>query len=101
MQSVPGGRALQNLEAADRFWADLCNSTSQQPAEVLTQHDKPLPHNKSAACYDIVVLGGTLGIFLATALQLRGRKVAVVERNKLVGREQEWNISRADMKVAC
>jgi len=46
-----------------------------------------------------VVLGGTLGIFLATALQLRGKSVAVVEQNRLVGREQEWNISRADMQV--
>ncbi len=47
-----------------------------------------------------VVLGGTLGIFLATALQLRGKRVAVVEQTAaLVGREQEWNISRADMKV--
>ena len=27
-------------------------------------------------------------------------QVAVVERNKLVGREQEWNIGRKEMKVS-
>ena len=42
---------------------------------------------------------GTLGIFLAATLARQGKKVAVVERGKLRGRTQEWNISRADMKV--
>ena len=42
---------------------------------------------------------GTLGIFLAATLARQGKKVAVVERGKLRGRAQEWNISRADMKV--
>jgi hypothetical protein len=44
--------------------------------------------------YDVVVCGGTLGIFFAAALQLRGiTKIAVLEAGKLKGREQEWNIS--------
>jgi hypothetical protein len=44
---------------------------------------------------------GTLGIFLASTLARKGKKVAVVERGKLRGRTQEWNISRHDMKVCC
>ena len=44
-----------------------------------------------------VVCGGTLGIFLAAALQLAGLRVAVVERGPLVGRAQEWNISRKEI----
>ena len=43
--------------------------------------------------YDITVCGGTLGIFIATSLALKGHRVAVVEGGKLRGREQEWNIS--------
>lgn len=35
--------------------------------------------------YDVVICGGTLGVFLATALQLRGKKVAIVERGVLMG----------------
>ncbi|KAE9614931.1 putative lycopene beta-cyclase [Lupinus albus] len=47
--------------------------------------------------YDVLVCGGTLGIFIATALSARGLRVAVVERNVLKGREQEWNISRKEL----
>jgi hypothetical protein len=35
--------------------------------------------------YDVVVCGGTLGIFAAVSLALRGLKVAVVERGALRG----------------
>lgn len=35
--------------------------------------------------FDVIVCGGTLGIFLATALSYKGLRVAVVERNKLKG----------------
>ncbi|GAX23163.1 hypothetical protein FisN_33Lh056 [Fistulifera solaris] len=43
--------------------------------------------------FDVVVCGGTLGIFFATALQLHGHNVCVVEAGELRGREQEWNLS--------
>jgi flavin-dependent dehydrogenase len=47
--------------------------------------------------YDIVVIGGTLGVFFATALQLKGHRVCVLEAGKLQGREQEWNISMDEL----
>jgi len=47
--------------------------------------------------YDIVVCGGTLGIFVATALKLKGHDVCVVEAGPLRGREQEWNISMDEL----
>jgi 2-polyprenyl-6-methoxyphenol hydroxylase-like FAD-dependent oxidoreductase len=47
--------------------------------------------------YDIVICGGTLGIFFATALQLQGHRVCLVEAGKVRGREQEWNISMAEL----
>ncbi|KAL9190502.1 hypothetical protein ACHAXT_000208 [Thalassiosira profunda] len=48
--------------------------------------------------YDAVVCGGTLGIFIAQALQVKGHRVAVVEAGKLMGREQEWNISMKELE---
>ncbi len=48
---------------------------------------------------EVAIAGGTLGIILAAALQLRGFKVAVIERGELKGRVQEWNISRAELGV--
>ena len=47
--------------------------------------------------YDIVICGGTLGIFFATALQLKGLRVCVLEAGDLRGREQEWNISMNEL----
>lgn len=47
--------------------------------------------------YDVVVCGGTLGIFVGLALQLKGHRVCVVEGGKLQGREQEWNISMDEL----
>jgi len=47
--------------------------------------------------YDVVVCGGTLGIFFATYLQLQGHRVCVLEAGKLRGREQEWNISMDEL----
>lgn len=41
--------------------------------------------NNLVGTYDIVVCGGTLGIFLATALCAKGLRVAVVERNAIKG----------------
>jgi len=47
--------------------------------------------------YDVIVAGGTLGVFVAASLATRGWRVAVVERGALRGRAQEWNISRKEM----
>ena len=47
--------------------------------------------------YDVAVCGGTLGIFYAIAMQLRGLRVCVVDAGSLRGREQEWNISMEDL----
>ncbi|KAH7431156.1 hypothetical protein KP509_08G032900 [Ceratopteris richardii] len=47
--------------------------------------------------YDVIVCGGTLGIFVAAALSLKGFDVAVIEKGKLQGRVQDWNISRKEL----
>ena len=50
------------------------------------------------AAYDVAVCGGTLGVLVASALQRRGARVVVIERGALVGRAQEWNVSRAELE---
>jgi len=99
LTTVPGGKAAANLDAADRFWTSLCNSQTSQPRQVITELATPTLET-TLDQYDVVVLGGTLGIFLATALQLRGKRVAVVEQTaQLAGRIQEWNIGRSDLQA--
>jgi len=48
--------------------------------------------------YEVAICGGTLGIFFATSLALKGHKVVIVEAGNLQGREQEWNISLDEME---
>ncbi|CAI5474698.1 unnamed protein product [Closterium sp. Yama58-4] len=47
---------------------------------------------------EVVVCGGTLGVFVAVSLALRGHRVAIVERGALRGRAQEWNVSRREVQ---
>eukprot|EP00171_Calliarthron_tuberculosum_P022604 IDg22604t1 len=48
---------------------------------------------------DVVIAGGTLGVFYATALAARGVRVALVERGRVQGRAQEWNISWGELEA--
>lgn len=65
------------------------------PAPVVTQRHRQL----GTVDWDVVICGGTLGIFLGAALVQQGWRVAVLERGQLRGREQEWNTSRAELQV--
>jgi lycopene cyclase CruP len=83
-----------NLDRVDQMWQNL--RQGQIPRrEMVVSSDEFL----KTIDVDIAIAGGTLGIILATALQLRGFTVAVIERGELKGRVQEWNISRAELAV--
>jgi len=49
--------------------------------------------------YDVIVSGGTLGIFIALSLKIKNPNlgICVLEGGKIRGREQEWNISRKEL----
>lgn len=40
---------------------------------------------KAIDTFDVLVCGGTLGVFIATALSLKGLRVGIVEKNVLKG----------------
>lgn len=72
-------------------------------AAAVTDEDDGRP----ALDYDVVICGGTLGLFFATALLLSAparegdvteMKIGVLEAGKLQGRAQEWNISRKELE---
>jgi lycopene cyclase CruP len=83
-----------NLDRIDKLWENLRSGRLPQRELVVTS-DEFL----KTIDVDVAIAGGTLGIVLATALQLRGIQVAVIERGELKGRVQEWNISRAELAV--
>ncbi|MFN3360441.1 MAG: FAD-binding oxidoreductase [Pseudanabaenaceae cyanobacterium] len=75
----------------DQFWRDY-RSGLPQP-QVIRTASTPLGQTD----VDVVICGGTLGLLVGTALQQRGWATLIVERGTLQGREQEWNISRAEL----
>ncbi len=85
---------LQRLRGADGLWQSLKSGNATIP-QVVVESDQAL----GEVDWDVVICGGTLGIFLAAALQKMGWRVAVIERGILRGRDQEWNISRQELEV--
>ncbi len=85
---------LQRLRGADGVWQSLKEGNTTIP-QVVVESDEFL----AEVDWDVVICGGTLGIFIAAALQKQGWRVAVIEREILRGRDQEWNISRQELDV--
>eukprot|EP00931_Biecheleriopsis_adriatica_P024467 TRINITY_DN15238_c0_g1_i1.p1 TRINITY_DN15238_c0_g1~~TRINITY_DN15238_c0_g1_i1.p1 ORF type:complete len:718 (-),score=152.99 TRINITY_DN15238_c0_g1_i1:133-2259(-) len=86
------------LQGIDRAWAKVRSSEPPMaPPDFVRELQDPLANGETAQ-FDVVVCGGTLGIFVAAALQRRGLQVCVLERGQLAGRAQEWNISLKEMQ---
>jgi lycopene cyclase CruP len=85
----------QQLASIDRFWYDYRHGDAEV-AEVVVSRDESLLGELDC---DVIIGGGTLGILIGTALQQKGWRVVIIERGKLQGRTQEWNISRRELKV--
>ncbi|XP_076915976.1 uncharacterized protein LOC143575501 [Bidens hawaiensis] len=98
-----GAYSYEALKRLDNLWSSICSDQTvvQEPRKVVTNipglFSQSDTMNKEVNKFDVLVCGGTLGIFIATALSLKGLRVGVVERNLLKGREQEWNISRKEL----
>jgi lycopene cyclase CruP len=85
-------QSLQQLRSSDKAWQSLRLENSVIPS-VISQNQAVL----GEIDFDLVIAGGTLGIFIGAALQKRGWRVALLERGILRGRDQEWNISRLEL----
>lgn len=73
------------------LWADvyLSYAVVQEPQQLVSSIPGLFSQSdlvdKPVDTFDVIVCGGTLGIFIATALSFKGLRVAVVERNILKG----------------
>lgn len=86
--------AFENLRRADQLWQSYREGTLPV-VSVIREDPTPLEQ----VDWDLVICGGTLGILLGAALAQRGWRIALLERGKLRGRTQEWNISRRELQV--
>ncbi|WPT13025.1 hypothetical protein PSENEW3_00002866 [Picochlorum sp. SENEW3] len=90
-----GATTLQSFQRLDAAWSDLRNRTVYGlPPKTVKVTKDALP---AVPGLDVIVGGGTLGVFLAMALQARGLRTAIIERGALRGRDQDWNISREEL----
>ncbi|KAH0731809.1 hypothetical protein KY289_002997 [Solanum tuberosum] len=98
-----GAYSYNALKRLDQLLSKICSASAvvEEPQKVVSSVPgsfKDSEHvGNSEEMFDVIVCGGTLGIFIATALCSKGLRVGVVERNVLKGREQEWNISRKEL----
>ncbi|EOX93300.1 Lycopene beta/epsilon cyclase protein isoform 3 [Theobroma cacao] len=87
-----GAYSYSALKRLDKIWSSICSAETvqQEPQQVVSDFPGVFSHSalaeKAVHKFDVVVCGGTLGIFIATALSVKGLK-----------REQEWNISRKEL----
>mmetsp|Transcript_24323 Transcript_24323/g.35110 ORF Transcript_24323/g.35110 Transcript_24323/m.35110 type:complete len:359 (-) Transcript_24323:2761-3837(-) len=96
MRRAPGD-PLSGLMRADEMWLKMRMRTGKEPVCAVVEE---IPTEDFADIdFDVLICGGSLGIFLALSLAKRGLRVAVVERGRLIGRDQEWNVSRKEMKT--
>merc|ERR1719440_765803 len=90
-----GGQTTYDaLLRLDTAWEKLRNG-ELPPVPRIVVEEPNAPAER--ADYDLIVCGGNIGILLATALVLRGLRVAVLEAGTLRGREQDWNASRKEV----
>ncbi|HEY9808193.1 MAG TPA: FAD-binding oxidoreductase [Halomicronema sp.] len=94
LSQIPGD-AYSGLQQADRLWQNIRDSVSSEVPVVVKESNQ----NLGNVNWDVVICGGTLGVFIGTALAIRGFRVALIERGFLRGREQEWNVSRQELQV--
>ncbi len=85
------------LRVTEAFWKAQKTGKSPKAPAIVTEY--PTQSLGGPADFDVVVAGGTLGLFVALSLQLRGARVCIVERRRIEGRTQEWNSSRAELQV--
>eukprot|EP01038_Epipyxis_sp_PR26KG_P010912 gene10912-14650_t len=93
-----GSTSLNGLIRMDKQWELLRNGGwKNTPQEIVFDRSQLISNLKVE--YDVIICGGTLGVFYAVALQQMGYRVCIVERNKILGRDQEWNISRKELET--
>ncbi|XP_078443322.1 uncharacterized protein LOC144712846 isoform X1 [Wolffia australiana] len=98
-----GGYSYESLKRLDNVLYNIFNKTEnpKDTYEVVFSFPNSSKNlnldDSEIQNFDVLICGGTLGIFFATAVASTGLKVGVVEKNILKGREQEWNISRKEL----
>jgi lycopene cyclase CruP len=94
LADLKAGKDTDSLKDSGNFKGSKGSKESSKDS----QRSKRSKQRSQPGCYDVTICGGTLGILLAAALAKRGLSVLLLERGILRGRDQEWNISRQELR---
>ena len=93
-QKMPNGEYdLNRVYWWERRWRESVKHP-QQPQEVIFKGDT----GSSKQQFDLIYIGGALGVIHAAVMALKGYKVLLVERLPFGRMNREWNISRDEFQ---
>ncbi|MDJ0677686.1 MAG: flavin-dependent dehydrogenase [Calothrix sp. MO_167.B42] len=96
-QQMPKGEYdLQRVYWWEQRWREGVRNP-QQPKQVIFSHPQPATTNPPLA-YDLIYIGGALGVIHAAVMAQLGYKVLLVERLAFGRMNREWNISRDELQ---
>jgi len=96
-QQMPKGEYdLQRVYWWEKRWREGVRNP-QQPKQVIFSHSQPASTNSPLA-YDLIYIGGALGVIHAAVMAQLGYKVLLVERLAFGRMNREWNISRNELQ---
>ncbi|MBV5260124.1 flavin-dependent dehydrogenase [Synechococcus moorigangaii CMS01] len=95
-QKFPQGEFdLQRAYWWEKRWRETVKNP-QAPAQVIFEKNQPLDPNLPQ--YDLVYVGGALGVIHAAVMARLGYKVLLIERLPFGRMNREWNISRSELQ---
>ncbi len=95
-QKMPKGEAdLSRVYWWEQRWREHVRHP-QQPKQVIFQGDSTL--SSKSPTYDLIYLGGALGVIHAAVMAQLGYRVLLIERLPFGRMHREWNISRAEFQ---
>ncbi len=95
-QAMGAAPALEHLRRLDEGWARLLRG-ERPPSPLSRVRHSELP--PTDAEFDLVYGGGGLGLLHALAMQQRGWRVLLFDRQQVGSTHREWNISRPELAV--
>jgi lycopene cyclase CruA len=97
-QKMPQGEYdLKRVYWWEKRWRDSVKSPRKSQG-IVSSHSQELGDFSDAPKYDLIYVGGALGIIHAAVMARLGYKVLLLERLPFARMNREWNISRSELQ---
>lgn len=97
-QKMPNGEYdLNRVYWWEQRWRESVNNP-KQPKEVIFRVNSQTNTGASEKIYDLIYIGGALGVIHAAVMARKGYRVLLVERLPFGKMNREWNISRDEFQ---